>query len=150
MSVQNRKIILFTYSAISVIIILSLIFIAFGPFWHRNVLELSQQTIPPKWNEYVSSYLQFLLVPAIYGVFAVFIRNKPNLVRGYFIGASIIGMIFSWVAWIFGSFARADCNNNCAPYIFSYHAFHLIALFTLPLSLVAPITLLLYFWKSKT
>ena len=126
MNLSAKKNILTAYALLSILIILSWIFIGYGPVWHRNVLEMSQQAIPLKWYEYVHDYLGIVLVPAFYGLFAFIPAKKLGEGKdsgfGYMIGALVIGTATSLVAWVGSMFWRIDCNNACMAYIPSYAA----------------------------
>lgn len=148
-----KKKILKAYFIASLSVAILWLFFSFGPFWQRDVMIYSQQEIPPKWYEYVGYYLGYLFIPSVYGLFSYIpikrIDKKPGSGRLYFTGALIIGLIFIFIAWISGIFARIDCGNDCVAYIPSYQALRTMTLLTIPPLFIVPVALIVYFFTSS-
>jgi len=137
------------YFIYSVTVLVIWAFLSYGPFWHRDLLDISQQNIPLKWYEYIQDYLFYLLLPAFFGLFSPLIMLSINKGQksgpGYFKVALAIGIIITYVAFAFGSLGRIDCDNYCAAYIPSYAADNVMAIMTIPPLCVFPFYILYKF-----
>jgi hypothetical protein len=133
-----------------VAIIMLWLFLAHGPFWHRNRLDISSDTVfrlnhetPLKWYEYIQAFNAGLLLSALYGLFALIpflkLRKGQAIKNGYFIGACIVGALSFIGIFLINSLARIDCGDSCSADVPSYKALYaLLALSVIPL-LILPI-----------
>ena len=143
--IQAKERILLTYLIYAVSVLLLWVLLAYGPFWHRNLLDtssdaafrLNHQT-PLRWYEYLQMYTDNLLPGAAFGLFALvpLVRLRQGKIggAGFFAAAVSIGLMTLLFAVFFSALARVDCGSDCSADIPSYLAMYtMIALAAIPL-----------------
>lgn len=100
---------------------------------------------PLQWYEYLAMILNTLLIPAIYGLFALFAQKRSKedikVERIFFGWAAALGLITSLLSYAFNRFSHVDCGDTCVNYIPSYTAINWMLLVSLAIAMIYPLVL---------
>jgi hypothetical protein len=74
---------------------------------------------PLQWHGYLGLFTYPLVIPAVYGLCVTGLEGKVlkdvHAGRGFFIGAAIVGVVFSALGYMLNRLGHLGCGDSCVP-----------------------------------
>jgi hypothetical protein len=130
------------YFWFSVAVLAADIYVIGWPIYKGQVLHRFDYdpSAAPTWLDHTESVLAALLLPALFGLGAAFVKRASSG-RTFFATAVLIGAVSVWCGYNLATFSHIDCGDDCVPAVPSYTALRWIAFVAAIPAILAPAVL---------